>query len=313
MILNHVVAMYTETKHNWLTPDIKPIPDSLLRHIIQIVLKQTFFEFNNQLFTQNYGITMGAPSSVKLANITLHKHLLQVTRSYSGTLPLIQLRYIDDIFGLFLGDLSTLTNWVNHLNDRHNTIKFTSDSSFTHIPFLDTMVYIHNNKLMTQLYTKPTDKKQYLHFYSNHVSHIKKGIPYAQALRLKRIITDNNIFLQEIASLRNRFLSRSYPPRLLDKALDRTLHLNRLDLLTYNTTPKPWTATPFVLTFSNALTLHPTINIHKILQQSWLDLTCILPALKDISPPKIVFKNCVSITNLLVSNRFPPKTRFLPP
>ena len=309
MILNYVIEMYKETLPNWCTPDVDAIPDTLLRSIISIILKQTFFEFNNQLFTQNYGITMGAPSSVKLANITLHKHLQKITKKFTGTLPTLQVRYIDDIFGLFNGSLETLTEWVQYLNNSHNTIKFTMETSESQIPFLDTLVYIHDLKIKTKLHIKPTDKKQYLHYNSEHVQHVKKGIPYAQALRYRRIIVDNNIFLEELNTLKLKFISRSYPTDIVNTAMSKARNLNRMDLLNYNTPPiNPWNATPFVITYSNALVSHPSININKILKDSWTDLTGILPALKSINPPKIVFKKCTSINNLLVSTRFPPKS-----
>ena len=39
----------------------------------------------------------------------------------------------------------------------------------------------------TDVYCKPTDAHQYLNFGSCHPSHVKRGIPYGQGLRLKRI------------------------------------------------------------------------------------------------------------------------------
>jgi len=312
MILNYVEEMYKETLHNWCTPDVEAIPAELLRTIISVILKQTFFEFNGQLYTQNYGITMGAPSSVKLANITLYKHLERITGNFTGTLPTLQVRYIDDIFGFFQGNLKKLKEWVQYLNNSHDTIKFTMESSDSHIPFLDTLVYTQNLKIKTRLYIKPTDKKQYLHYNSEHVEHIKKSIPYAQALRFRRIIVDDEIFIEELSNLRQKFISRSYPTKIVDIAMTRAKNLKRTDLLNYKSHfDKTWNATPFVITFSNSLISHHSINIHKILQQSWTDLVGLLPALSNINPPKVVFKKCTSINNLLVSTRFPPKSHSL--
>ena len=73
LVINYVEEMYSETLCNWnkYTPDIRPIPGNLIKEIIKVILNQTFFSFNNKTYLQNYGITMGAPSSVKLANIAL--------------------------------------------------------------------------------------------------------------------------------------------------------------------------------------------------------------------------------------------------
>ena len=51
---------------------------------------------------------------------------------------------------------------VQHINENSPTMKFTCDYSFTPIPFLDVSVSLHNGKIVTDLYTKPTDKHQYL-------------------------------------------------------------------------------------------------------------------------------------------------------
>ena len=79
--------------------------------------------------------------------------------------PFIWWRYMDDIFMIWtrsVQDLNTFTSFLNLLNDIHPTMKFTCDYSFTPIPFLDVSVSLHNGKIVTVLYTKPTDKHQYL-------------------------------------------------------------------------------------------------------------------------------------------------------
>lgn len=310
MILDYVEEMYQETLLNWCTPDINPIPKELLREILSVILKQTFFQFHDKLYNQNFGITMGAPSSVKLANITLHKHMVKITETYrnKGKLPAIQLRFIDDIFGVFQGTKEEVMNWYNHLNESHDSIKFTIEISDTIIPFLDTSVYIENNKLLTKLYKKPTDNKQYLHFDSEHVNHVKKGIPYAQAIRYKRIIVDQNILHEEMASLRSRFISRGYPVDIVDPGLKRARDLNRLDLLKYkDKNHTPWKVTPFIITYSNAFVSRKDFNIHSSLNVSWSKLVQNDPSLSQLYPPKVIFKKGTSLNRVLVSSVFPPK------
>ena len=72
---------------------------------------------------------------------------------------------MDDIFMIWtrsVQDLNTFTSFLNLLNDIHPTMEFTCDYSFTPIPFLDVSVSLHNGKIVTVLYTKPTNKHQYL-------------------------------------------------------------------------------------------------------------------------------------------------------
>jgi len=142
MVKTYVTKMHQQTIIDWEqhTPDIKPIPSTYIENIITTILNQTFFKFNNYTYTQNHGITMGAPLSVKLTNITLHLHLLDILANYTGPSPSQLLRYIDDIFELFLGTDLELMNWFNHLNNGHPNIKFTIESSFIQIPDPDILI-----------------------------------------------------------------------------------------------------------------------------------------------------------------------------
>ena len=309
LVINYVEEMYTETLDNWneYTPDIRPIPGTLIKEIIRVILNQTFFTFNDKTYLQNYGITMGAPSSVKLANIALYKHLDKILKNYSDIQPLLHLRLIDDIFGIWPGTEIELFNWVKYLNDSHQSIKFTLESSKTEIPFLDTLVYVEQNKVKTKLYKKPTDNKQYLHFNSEHPQHVKKAIPYAQALRYRRIIEDDNILKLELEKLKLNFLNRLYPEDIVDTAIDRATKLNRLEIIKYkNKQAQEWKNIPFVITFNNALVSNRNLNIYNLLSKSWEKLIETLPRLNTLFTPKIVFKKCNTINSFLVSTQFPP-------
>ena len=64
--------------------------------------------------------------------------------------------------------LENLDTFVTSLNNLHPTIKFTSNHSLTNVPFLDVMVSIKDGLIETDLYTKPTNKHQYLFSSSCH-------------------------------------------------------------------------------------------------------------------------------------------------
>ena len=87
-----------------------------------------------------------------------------------------------------------LKKFLEFRNCYHPTIKFTADYSREEIHFLDVPVRKTNNQLVTDLYIKPTDTRQYLHASSCHVYHSKKSIPYSQALRLNRICSENSSY-----------------------------------------------------------------------------------------------------------------------
>src|SRR6267154_2354130 len=104
MCIEYVTEMYIETMDKWnkYTHDIKSITVDSLVNILQVILNQGFFKFDDNIYSQNYGITMGAPSSVKIANITLYKHLSKIQQNFSDikTYQCYRLKYY--VFGICL-------------------------------------------------------------------------------------------------------------------------------------------------------------------------------------------------------------------
>jgi peptide-methionine (R)-S-oxide reductase len=84
-------------------------------------------------------------------------------------------------------------------------------------------VTIRNNKLITRPYNKPTDNKQYVLPNSCHPKHIINSIPYSQVLRIKRICTDQETFIQELENLKGCFNNRNYPKKIVNQAIQKAL------------------------------------------------------------------------------------------
>ena len=100
-------------------------------------------------------------------------------------------RFIDDIFLLWNGTEKELLDFVKKLNKAHPTIKFDLKYSKTEINFLDTVIYKNQQgALHTKIYKKPTDYPSYLHGRSEHPCSTKRSIIYSQALRIKRICSE---------------------------------------------------------------------------------------------------------------------------
>ena len=91
------------------------------------------------------------------------------------------------------------------------TIKFTAEKFKNLINFLDTTLYFSNEgKLESTLFVKPQDICTLLHNNSFHPESCKKGIIYSQALRYRRLITDNEKLNQKLITLRNNLVRRGY-------------------------------------------------------------------------------------------------------
>jgi hypothetical protein len=58
--------------------------------------------------------------------------------------------------------------------------------------------------MSTDIYNKPTDKHQYLSPQSCHPKHCTKSIPYSQALRIKRICSNEQTTKKRLGELKGQ-------------------------------------------------------------------------------------------------------------
>ena len=68
---------------------------------------------------------------------------------------------------------------------------------------------------MTDVFCKRTDTRQYLNNRSCHPKHVKLGIPYGQALRIRRICNSDEVFERRLFELSEDFVKRVLKEMLL--------------------------------------------------------------------------------------------------
>jgi hypothetical protein len=173
------------------------VPTKLLVEFMRLVLTLNIFEFDSKLIQQLRGTAMGTRPTPTFANIFMDKKLLHLGQKYINYYK----RFINAIFLIWTGTEIQFREFMEEINKFHDTIKFTcshepQDKSTT---FVVTKVSIINNRLVTDLYRKPTDRVQYLFPSSNHPNHIFKNVPYSLVLRLDRICCDK-VMLRQILS-----------------------------------------------------------------------------------------------------------------
>ena len=72
------------------------------------------------------------------------------------------------------------------------------------------MSLTNDGSIATDLYTKPTDKHQYLLYSSRHLLHTKKAIPFSLSLRMRRIHSTDATFNTRAAQFTTYLLKRGY-------------------------------------------------------------------------------------------------------
>ena len=95
------------------------------------------------------------------ANLFMH-HLESQLLNLAPVKPYLWLWYIDDIFIIWTAGEQSLLEFLQWINQLHDNIKFTWDWSKRTINYLDVQIINNNGVIATDLYTRPTDKHQYL-------------------------------------------------------------------------------------------------------------------------------------------------------
>ena len=97
---------------------------------------------------------MGTICAPSYANIYMDQFERKYISLFLQGLSSTYLRLLDDIFFIWTESKEQLIRNLGELNGKHDPIKFKYKISKTSISFLDTEVYIKNNKLYTKIYRK---------------------------------------------------------------------------------------------------------------------------------------------------------------
>ena len=270
-----VSALYTNIPHNEgisacrealdiVRGDADSPSNTSLENLLRLVLTTNNFEFNKTHYTQISGTAMGTRVAPSYANIFMAK--FEYENVYPHTAHcLVWWRYIDDIFAIFNTEIANIDKFVRKLNERHQTIKFTSEISNTSINFLDATVSKQGTKLSIKSYTKPTDANNYLLYNSCHPQHCKDSLPYSQFLRIRRLCSNLEDFDAKIIDMGKHFLRRGYPSHIVENAAIKARRQDRAKLIDPPPKPQVDNQKAFLVT-----TYHPHFpEIKKIVESNW--------------------------------------------
>ena len=261
--------------------NVKPSNSTLMR-FLEAVLRKNNFTFNGNHYLQISGTAIGTMVAPSFGNRFLNEFEEKYVYTYKKK-PLVWYRYIDDVFLVWTFSVDDLREFVDHLNSRLPTIKFTLEFSELQIAFLDTLVRKIGTNIITDLYSKPTDSFDYLLYNSSHPQTCKDSIPYSQFLRVRRICSRLSDFDIHVTEMSRHFLRRLYPIDLLEEAAilarrqDRDLMLNKPKTLKENKDQV------FLIT-----TYHPTdTGVVDVVRSNW-DLLGKSPTTQFIHTKKLI-------------------------
>ncbi|CAM5072920.1 unnamed protein product [Natator depressus] len=299
-----VEALYTNIPHkDGLQAIGNGIPDNVVANLVaelcDFVLTHNYFTFGDNVYLQISGTAMGTRMAPQHANIFM-ADLEQSFLSSHPLMPLLYLRYVDDIFIIWTHGKEVLEEFHHDFNNFHPTINLSLDQSTQEIHFLDTTVLISDGHINTTLYRKPTDRYSYLHASSFHPDHTTLSIVHSQALRYNRICSNPSDRDKHLQDLYQAFLQLQYPPAGVKKQIDRARRVPRSHLL-QDRPNKENNRTPLAVTFSPQL---------KPLQRIIKDLPSILkddPSLSQILGDRqvLAYRQPPNLKQILTSNHTP--------
>ena len=190
-----------------------PLPKTDFVRLVELCVRYGVFQFNDIEYEQVEGLSMGSPLSAVLA--CLFMETLEMDH-YMGVVGprVVWLRYVDDII-VVVPSRTNLQDLQARLNAVHPSIQFTiEEEQDERLPFLDTVVTRRDTGPVFSVYRKPTNKDDFVHFYSHHSRRTKEDIVTGFFLRALRICSPESLD-DELQYITQSFTHLHYPPGLL--------------------------------------------------------------------------------------------------
>ena len=254
MVTADVIGLYPSIPHDASLEALKKALDNRedksistddLTKMAVFVLKNNYFEFNGNVKKKISGTAIGTKFAPPYACIFMDQVETEFLKTQKHK-PLVWFRYIDDVFFIWTHGKETLSLFLEDLNNFHPNIKFFHEVNKESIQFLDLNIRLSDGNISTNLYVKPTDRHQILHYTSFHPDHTKRSIVFSQALRVSRICSEKSDFLKHLEKRKSWFSVRWYSEDLVESEMEKVKFASKNRNIKRGKSLK---AVPFVMTY----------------------------------------------------------------
>ena len=180
----------------------------VVHDLTDVIFRNYFVCFQEGVYTCKNGIPTGNCVSRQVADVTLHWLLfLKVKPKMENLWKLIQFwkRFIDDIFGVWVGSVRQFQLFVKSLNEvaKPYGIQFGDTQVGKTVNFLDIKFVLgENNRIEYKLYKKETDARLYLQTDSFHPAHVFKSVVFSQMIRVIQRNSQDSTCIEDLAQLK---------------------------------------------------------------------------------------------------------------
>ena len=185
---------------------------------IEFLMKNTFFQFDNEYYHQIFWTPMWSPISPTLADLVLQDLEEVVFKKLSFKIHSYY-RYVDDTFLIIPNN--NIKDTIENFNSYYPRLKFTFELEIDNtLPFLNLLIIKNQDgTLVTNWFRKNTFSGRYLNFLSNH--------PFKQKIATTKNLVDTAILLshekfheENLEIIKNLLVLNNYPINLINKHIN---------------------------------------------------------------------------------------------
>ena len=183
---------------------------------LDIILDHNYFLFADEYYQQIHGFAMGTKAAVNCANLGLGYLEIKAFDELPKFYPFDfvehfirnYFRFLDDVDYAWLEDFDPVP-FQSLFNDLDPNIEYIFSDLSKETDFLDVHQKVVDYEVELDVYRKPTDSFNYLHYSSCHPKHTRDNIALSLAKRIVKISSHNrDVRLDE---LMNNLIARGHP------------------------------------------------------------------------------------------------------
>jgi len=203
------------------------IPAEEMRKLLTICTTRTpFSDGKGGLYVQCDGCSMGSALGPTLAEFYMCHLENGVFDRTPNLKPLVYTRYVDDCF-LLVDNVDQIDMIKRHF-EANSVLKFTHElEKSRQLPFLDSLIRIQDNKLLTSVYVKPTNFGDCINYKSVCPDRYKTGVIKTLLHRAYHISSNWELFTVEVDRIKQLLTNNNFPMDIIDSTVQE--FVNRLN------------------------------------------------------------------------------------
>ncbi|XP_015124713.1 uncharacterized protein LOC107046575 [Diachasma alloeum] len=212
-----VLHIVDESWDDW-TPFVRTSKKLVIK-LITICFEASYFTFDNEVYMQIDGSSMGIPASPVLAGIVMEYVIGKVLEELLYNIPWLKLYVDDTVLPLPEDSIDQVLQSINSVYER---IQFTVEREVDRsLSFLDVKIHrMEDGSLKLNWYQKPRSSGRVLNFQSNHLTAHKIGVVSGMLHRAIRL-SHEDFHDSNISRVKDILMRNGYPNKFIMRCVHK--------------------------------------------------------------------------------------------